>query len=121
MKDKFMDMVKVMDMSFSYKPVLLKAMSDHADENGKVGVGDVVDYFIEFYSVRKNKGLVVEKKKLSLFVANKFFTLIKVIYSMYQPPIILPAIRNVINKHSLNLNLIQNQIIFFNKHFMVLI
>jgi superfamily II DNA or RNA helicase len=26
MKDKFMDMVRVMDMSFSYKPVLLKAM-----------------------------------------------------------------------------------------------
>lgn len=26
MKDKFMDMVRTMDMSFSYKPVLLKAM-----------------------------------------------------------------------------------------------
>ena len=34
MKDKFMDMVKTMDMSFSYKPVLLKAMIDHVDENG---------------------------------------------------------------------------------------
>jgi len=33
MKDKFMDMVRMMDMSFSYKPVLLKAMLEHADEN----------------------------------------------------------------------------------------
>ncbi|WP_291299746.1 hypothetical protein [Desulfosporosinus sp. BICA1-9] len=32
MKDKFMDMVKTMDMSFSYKPVLLKAMLEHVDE-----------------------------------------------------------------------------------------
>lgn len=32
MKDKFMDMVRVMDMSFSYKPVLLKAMFEHVDD-----------------------------------------------------------------------------------------
>jgi len=62
MKEKFMEMVRTMDMSFSYKPVLLKAMFDHVDENGKVRVEDIVDYFIEFYSDRKNKGLVVEKK-----------------------------------------------------------
>ncbi len=62
MKDKFMEMVNTMDMSFSYKPVLLKAMFDHVDENGRVRVEDIVDYFIEFYSDRKNRGLVVEKK-----------------------------------------------------------
>jgi type I site-specific restriction endonuclease len=71
MKDKFMDMVKVMDMSFSYKPVLLKAMLDHVDDKGRVRVEDIVDYFIEFYNDRKNRGLVVEKKS-SIFCKEGF-------------------------------------------------
>jgi len=62
MKDKFMDMVRTMDMSFSYKPVLLKAMLEHVDDKGRVLVEDIVDYFMDFYSARKDKGLVVEKK-----------------------------------------------------------
>lgn len=62
MKDKFMDMVKKMDMSYSYKPVLLKAMLNEADSNGRAAVEDIVDYFIDFYEDRKQKGLVVEKK-----------------------------------------------------------
>lgn len=62
MKKKFMDMVETMDMSYSYKPVLLKAMLNHADENGRVLVEDIVNYFMDFYSDRKEKGLVVEKK-----------------------------------------------------------
>lgn len=62
-KDKFMDMVKTMDMSFSYKPVLLKAMFEHADEKGRVRVEDIVDYFIDFYKNRKEKGLLVEKRR----------------------------------------------------------
>ena len=62
MKDKFMNMVEMMDMSFSYKPVLLKAMFDHVDEKGKVRVEDIIDYFIDFYEERKQKGLVIEKK-----------------------------------------------------------
>lgn len=62
MKDKFMDMVQTMGMSFSYKPVLLKAMLEHVDENGRVLVEDIVNYFIDFYGSRKEKGLVVEKK-----------------------------------------------------------
>lgn len=62
MKDKFMEMVKTMDMSYSYKPVLLKAMFENVDENGRVCVDDIVDYFINFYSDRKEKGLFVEKK-----------------------------------------------------------
>ena len=63
MKAKFMEMVKTMDMSFSYKPVLLKAMLEHIDENGRVLVEDIVNYFMDFYSARKEKGLVVEKKQ----------------------------------------------------------
>ncbi|MDP4182754.1 MAG: DEAD/DEAH box helicase family protein [Bacillota bacterium] len=62
MKEKFMEMVRTMDMSYSYKPVLLKAMLDHVDETGRVRVVDIIDYFIDFYSNRKEDGLVVEKK-----------------------------------------------------------
>jgi len=63
MKDKFMDMVRTMDMSFSYKPVLLKGMLEHVDEKGKVLVEDIVNYVMDFYSTRKEKGLVIEKKQ----------------------------------------------------------
>ena len=61
MKDKFMEFIQAMDMSFSYKPVLLKAIFDFIDENGKIQVCDIVDYFIEFYEDRKERGLVAEK------------------------------------------------------------
>ena len=62
MKDMFIDMVKTMDMSFSYKPVLLKAMLEHVDDNGRILVEDIVNYFMDFYGSRKERGLVVEKK-----------------------------------------------------------
>lgn len=62
MKDKFMEFINKMDMSYSYKPVLLKAIFDHIDEKGRVNTNDLVDYFIDYYSLRKEKGLVVEKR-----------------------------------------------------------
>lgn len=71
MKDKFMDMVKAMDMSFSYKPILLKAMLEHVNENGRVRVEDIIDYFTGFYGDRKDKGLFVEKKS-SIFCKDGF-------------------------------------------------
>lgn len=63
MKDMFIEMVEKMDMSYSYKPVLLKAIFDHTDEKGRVRVEDLVDFFIDFYTYRKEKGLVVEKRR----------------------------------------------------------
>ena len=63
MKYMFMDMVEKMDMSYSYKPVLLKAIFDHIDDKGRVRVEDLVDYFIDFYMDRKEKGLLVEKRR----------------------------------------------------------
>ncbi len=71
MKDKFMEMLKTMDMSFSYKPVLLKAMLEQVDESGRVRIEDIVDYFIDFYGGRKDKGLFVEKKS-SIFCKDSF-------------------------------------------------
>lgn len=63
MKDMFMDMVEKMEMSYSYKPVLLKAIFDHIDDKRRVRVEDLVDYFIDFYMDRKEKGLLVEKRR----------------------------------------------------------
>lgn len=60
-KEKFMDFVEKMDMSFSYKPVLLKAIFDHMDSDGRVRICDIVSYFIDFYEERKEAGLPAEK------------------------------------------------------------
>ena len=62
MKKMFMSMVNTMDMSASYKPVLLKALFEHMDGAGKVRLEDAVGYFIDYYSQRAEKGLPVEKK-----------------------------------------------------------
>jgi superfamily II DNA or RNA helicase len=62
-KDKFMEFVDKMDMSYSYKPVMLIAMLQNADEKGKVNIEDIIDSYIDFYEDRKKKGLQAEKKK----------------------------------------------------------
>ena len=62
-KDMFIEFVKKMDMSYSYKPVLLKAMLSECDEKGVAAVEDIIDYFIDFYEDRKSRGLQAEKKK----------------------------------------------------------
>ncbi len=61
MADKFMKFIETMDMSFSYKPVLLKAIYEYMDGNGRVALSDVVDYFIDFYEDRKMHGMIAEK------------------------------------------------------------
>src|SRR5262249_12664243 len=50
-----------MDMSASYKPVLLRAMLDCADSNGRAPLGDVVCRFRDFYQDRRKAGLRVER------------------------------------------------------------
>lgn len=61
MADKFMKFIETMDMSFSYKPVLLKVIYEYMDSNGRVALPDVVDYFIDFYEDRKAHGMIAEK------------------------------------------------------------
>ncbi|MFQ9667454.1 MAG: DEAD/DEAH box helicase [Faecalibacterium prausnitzii] len=61
MADKFMKFIETMDMSFSYKPVLLKAIYEYMDSNSRVALPDVVDYFIDFYEDRKAHGMIAEK------------------------------------------------------------
>lgn len=58
---KFMAFIEKMDMSYSYKPVLIKAILDHSDDKGRVLLEDIVDYFIDFYEDRKARGLIAEK------------------------------------------------------------
>lgn len=41
MADKLMKFIETMDMSFSYKPVLLKAIYEYMDSNGRVALPDV--------------------------------------------------------------------------------
>ena len=60
-KQLFMEMVEQMDMSYSYKPVLLKAILTYADAAGRVKISDIVAYFRSFYEARRAAGLPVEK------------------------------------------------------------
>lgn len=60
-KDFFMEMIRQMDMSYSYKPVLVKSILESADEKGRVRIDDIVEYFKEYYEGRRSLGLVVEK------------------------------------------------------------
>ena len=62
-KELFMDMIRQMDMSYSYKPVLIKAILEYADKNGRVKLDEIVSYFRSFYEDRRAKGLIPEKVK----------------------------------------------------------
>lgn len=65
-KNLFMEMIEKMDMSYSYKPVLIKAVLKYADNKGRVKISDIVSYFRHFYESRRKAGLVVENPR-SLF------------------------------------------------------
>ena len=61
-KELFLDMIRQMDMSYSYKPVLIKAILLYADDKGRIKLDDIVSYFRSYYEGRRAAGLVVEKK-----------------------------------------------------------
>ena len=60
-----MKFIETMDMSYSYKPVLLKAIYEYMDTSGRVALPDVVDYFIDFYEDRKAT-MIAEKSNQHL-------------------------------------------------------
>lgn len=70
-KELFMDMIRKMDMSYSYKPVLIKAILRYADERGRVRLEDIADYFRAYYEGRRTAGLVVEKAN-SMFAKGNY-------------------------------------------------
>lgn len=61
-KDLFMEMIRQMDMSYSYKPVLIKAVLQCADGKGRMKLDDIVAYFRSYYEGRRAAGLPIEKK-----------------------------------------------------------
>jgi superfamily II DNA or RNA helicase len=60
-RDLFLQFVSEMDMAASYKPVMLCALLDCADERGRASLAAVVQAFRRFYQRRKEDGLVVER------------------------------------------------------------
>ena len=62
MKSIFLQMVDTMTMSYSYKPVFLKAFLQNMDGNGNAPLDRVAADFTAFYEKRKENGLQVEKK-----------------------------------------------------------
>lgn len=56
----FLQMIDRMTMSFSYKPVFIKAFFATA-KNGKSSMSKIVAYFRNFYEARRKSGLFVEK------------------------------------------------------------
>lgn len=63
MKALFLEMVKTMTMSYSYKPVFLLAFFDNMDASGSARLEDVARDFARYYEARKEKGLPPEKRK----------------------------------------------------------
>ena len=62
----FLDYCREMDMSSSYKPVLLRTVLDCVDQQGKAAVGDVVARFRQFYEERLQAGKTVERPAMRM-------------------------------------------------------
>jgi superfamily II DNA or RNA helicase len=60
-RDRFIQFVEEMDMTMSYKPVMLLALLDVVADDGRARLSDVVKGFRRFYQERRAAGLVVEK------------------------------------------------------------
>jgi superfamily II DNA or RNA helicase len=60
-RERFMQFLREMDMTMSYKPVMLLALLDTVGEEGKAKLTEVVAKFRQFYQQRKMAGLVVER------------------------------------------------------------
>ncbi len=70
-KELFLEMVEKMTMSYSYKPVLIKAVLKYADSKGQVKLADIVLYFRDFYNNRRENNLAAEKPN-SIFATDDF-------------------------------------------------
>ena len=60
-KDLFIDMIRTMDMSYSYKPVFLRAFFQHMDRQGRAPLEDVARAFASHYEQRRAQGMMAEK------------------------------------------------------------
>jgi hypothetical protein len=60
-RDRFMEFIDAMDMNLSYKPVMLLALLDTVDEDGRARAREVTQRFQQFYRDRRTAGLLVER------------------------------------------------------------
>jgi hypothetical protein len=60
-RDRFMQFLEENDMTMSYKPVMLLALLDSVDKDGKAKMSEVAQKFRHFYRERRAAGLVVER------------------------------------------------------------
>lgn len=67
----FTNMIEMMTMSYSYKPIFIHAVLSRANEDGKVSLGDVISFFREFYNARQSAGLIIEKED-SIFSKDEY-------------------------------------------------
>ncbi len=65
-KEKFIAYVSKMDMSASYKPVLMLCLLDTIDDRGRVKTATLIERVRDFYLKRANEGKRVEKATITL-------------------------------------------------------
>jgi hypothetical protein len=61
LRDHFLEFIAAMKMTMSYKPVMLLALLDLADEDGRARASEVARRFQQIYRDRRAAGLVVER------------------------------------------------------------
>jgi hypothetical protein len=61
LRDRFLEFIRAMDMALSYKPVMLLALLDTVDEEGRARASEVAQRFQQFYRDRREAGLIVER------------------------------------------------------------
>ena len=66
-KEIFLNFISEMDMSYSYKPVFIKAVLRNANVYGEATVDSIIAFFRAFYEGRRSKGVVVEKPQSAFF------------------------------------------------------
>lgn len=65
-KEKFIAYVAKMDMSASYKPVLMLCLIETVDERGRVKTSELIDKFQAFYLNRAARGQTVERSSITM-------------------------------------------------------
>jgi Helicase conserved C-terminal domain len=60
-RDRFLQFIREMDMTLSYKPVMLLALLDVVADDGRAKLNQVVQGFRRFYQQRRAAGLAVER------------------------------------------------------------
>jgi superfamily II DNA or RNA helicase len=60
-RDRFLEFIGEMDMTMSYKPVMLLALLDVVTDDGRAKLSDLVHGFRQFYAQRRAADLIVER------------------------------------------------------------